>query len=340
MLLRQRRLECGLTQAELAARAGVSRQLVAAVEAGRNVPAVDAALALARALSATAEELFGERPPAGVRAALGGRPRDRAPVRVGRVGDELVVAELADHGVAGAGWANPDGVVRDGELQLFDGADVAGIVIAGCDPALGVAERMLAGLGPRRLLAVSAPTGVALRALEQGGVHAAVVHDRRGRLPPPPVPVARWGLASWQVGLGLAAPLRGASLGSVLSGRRPIVQRDRAANSQRALERAGAAAGVARIRSGPIATGHLDAARTAAMLEGSAVTTEGAARAFGLSFLALEEHIVEVWVALRWRAHPGVEALGDLLGRAAFTDRVAQFGGYDLTSCGTSVQDP
>jgi hypothetical protein len=246
-----------------------------------------------------------------------------------------VAAELADHGVAGAGWANPDAVLLDGELRLFDGGAVAGVVIAGCDPALGIAESMLAGLGPRRLLAISAPTGTALRALERGGVHAAVVHDRRGQLPRPPVPVARWHLASWQVGLGLPSSVAGASLESVLAGGLAIVQRDHAASSQRALERASAATGVARIRTGPLASGHLDAARTAAALGGAAVTTEGAARAFGLTFMGLEEHVVEIWVAERWLAQPGIAELGGLLARTAFTDRVAQFGGYDLTGCGT-----
>jgi DNA-binding XRE family transcriptional regulator len=102
--LRTRRLECGLTQVELAARAGVSRQLVAAVEAGRNVPAVDAALGLARALATTVEALFAE-PGAQAVTALGGRLVDGSALRVGQVGNQLVAAELADHGVAGAGWA-------------------------------------------------------------------------------------------------------------------------------------------------------------------------------------------------------------------------------------------
>jgi DNA-binding XRE family transcriptional regulator len=338
MALRTRRLECGLTQAELAARAGVSRQLVAAVEAGRNVPAVDAAVGLARALSTTVEELFGESDGGAVVAALGGRLPEGTPLRVGRVGDQLVAAELADHGVAGAGWATPDGVLRGGSLQMFDGAAVAGVVIAGCDPALGIAEAMLAGLGPRKLLALSAPTGVSLRALRDSRVHAAVVHDRRGELPRAPVPVARWHLARWQVGLGLPSRYRRASLESVLAGELPIVQRDRAAASQGAFERAGAAAGViGRPHTGPLASGHLDAARTAATLGVGAVTTEGAARAFGLPFLPLEEHVVEIWVALRWLAHPGIEALGELLGRPAFIDRVAQFGGYDLSGCGVRV---
>jgi DNA-binding XRE family transcriptional regulator len=99
--LRDQRLQCGFTQAELAARAGVSRQLVAAVEAGRNTPAVDAALRLTQALGTTVEELFSE-PAPDVVVALGDHLRDGAAVRVGRVGDQLVAAELADHGVAGA----------------------------------------------------------------------------------------------------------------------------------------------------------------------------------------------------------------------------------------------
>jgi DNA-binding XRE family transcriptional regulator len=332
--LRMRRLACGLTQAELAVRAGVSRQLVAAVEAGRNVPAVDAALALAGALSSSVEQLFGAPPPA-VSAALGGRLPEGAPLRVGRVGERLVAAELSDHGVAGAGWAKPDGVMRRGELKLFDGASTDGLVVAGCDPALGVAEAMLTGLGARSVMAISASTGTALKALASGAVHAAVVHDRRLHLPPTSVPVARWHLARWQVGLAVPSALGEASVESVFAGDLQLVQRDRAASSQHALERAVADAGIEGPPAGPLASGHIEAARMAALLGAAAITTEGAARAFGLCFRPLEEHVVEIWVAAGWLAHPGAEALAELLGLPAFTERVAQFGGYDLTGCGT-----
>src|ERR1700683_3770017 len=97
--LRERRQECGLTQSQLASRAGVSRQLVAAVEAGRNVPAVDAGLRLAEGLSVSVEALFGARPAAAAGNVLGGAMREGAAVRVGRVGDRLVAAELPDHGI-------------------------------------------------------------------------------------------------------------------------------------------------------------------------------------------------------------------------------------------------
>jgi DNA-binding XRE family transcriptional regulator len=335
--LRDQRLQCGFTQAELAARAGVSRQLVAAVEAGRNTPAVDAALRLTQALGTTVEELFSE-PAPDVVVALGDHLRDGAAVRVGRVGDQLVAAELADHGVAGAAWAKADGVLDGGRLRLFPGASPAGCVLAGCDPALGVAEAMLDGLGSRSLLAISAATGTALCAQQRGVVHAAVAHGRPDELPEPTVPVVRWHLARWQVGLAIPHRFRGHSFESVLRSGLPIVRRDPAAASQQAFERARIAAGVGPLAPGPQATGHLDGARLAATLDAAAVTTEGAARAFDLSFVALEDHVVEVWITDRWLDHPGIDALGEILTTTAFTERVAHFGGYDLSHCGELVE--
>lgn len=333
--LRARRLELGLTQAELAARAGVSRQLVAAVEAGRNAPSVDAALALGLALSSSVEELFSASGPGDIaEPVLSGQLRDRVPVRVGRVGDRLVAAELADHGIAGDGWAKPDAVLAGGRLELLPDAQVAGVVVAGCDPALGVAEAMLSGAGRRSLLAASAPTGESLAALERGSVHAAVVHDRREDLPIPPVTITRVHLARWQVGLAVTAGLGQPSVDLVAEGEFPLVQRSPGARSQHAFERALAAAGHGRPRSGPIASGHLAAARTAAILTGAAVTTEGAARAFGLRFVPLEAHTVQLWVATEWIGEPGVQELLELLAKPAFTRRVTQFGGYDLDGCG------
>ncbi len=334
--LRSRRLECGLTQAELAQRAGVSRQLVAAVEAGRNSPAVEAAIGLATALGTSVLALFAPTPDVVV-AALGGELRDGTPVQVGRVGDGLVTSALSDHGVAGAGWATADGVIEAGELRVFPNATPAGAVLAGCDPALGVAAAMLDGLGPLSLLAISAPTDAARRALELGRVHAAVVHGVQGALPDPPVRVVRLHLACWQVGLAFAPKLLGSSLEALLSGQWPLVQRDPGAASQQAVLRAGMAAGIAALPSGRRAAGHIESARLAAILNCVGVSTESAARAFGLGFLALEDHTVEVWIAEPWSAHPAVNALAELLASAAFTERVAAFGGYDLTRCGQRV---
>jgi DNA-binding XRE family transcriptional regulator len=50
----------GLTQTELATQAGISRQALAAIEAGSYLPNVAIAVRLARVIGITVEELFGD----------------------------------------------------------------------------------------------------------------------------------------------------------------------------------------------------------------------------------------------------------------------------------------
>jgi putative transcriptional regulator len=58
--IRRLRISRGFTQAELARRADISRQAVAAIEGGTYLPNVNVALKLARAFGATVEEIFGD----------------------------------------------------------------------------------------------------------------------------------------------------------------------------------------------------------------------------------------------------------------------------------------
>ncbi|MEU9372661.1 helix-turn-helix transcriptional regulator [Streptomyces sp. NPDC048255] len=86
--VRERRLGLRWSQEELAAASGVSRQSVAAVESGRQVPSVTAALGLAAALGCSVEELFA---PSGGDVfvpvlADEGRPEVGTPLAVARVG--------------------------------------------------------------------------------------------------------------------------------------------------------------------------------------------------------------------------------------------------------------
>jgi putative transcriptional regulator len=60
--VRAGRTGAGLTQAELAAAVGVTRQTVVAVEAGDYAPSVYLALAIAAELGSTVEALFDDRP--------------------------------------------------------------------------------------------------------------------------------------------------------------------------------------------------------------------------------------------------------------------------------------
>jgi putative transcriptional regulator len=58
--LRNARFIAGLSQDELAAQVGSTRQTISALERGTSIPSVSLALALARALGYSVEELFAD----------------------------------------------------------------------------------------------------------------------------------------------------------------------------------------------------------------------------------------------------------------------------------------
>lgn len=332
MSLRQGREQAGLTQAELAERAGVSRQLVGGVEAGRHVPSVDAAIGLARALGVSVEDLFA--PPEGEAVSVLGAPLvEGEAVLAGRVGERLVAAPLGTLSLGDAAWATPDGVIEGGTVRLLPGAQATGLVVVGCDPVLGICDALLNRGGTRRMVAVPGSSGAGMDALAAGRAHAAVVHGPEGRLPAPPVAARRLHLARWRVGIGVGGG-RATALEDVLAGAVPLVQREGSAASQQALLRSAARAGIAPPPAGARAGGHIEAARRAALTGGAGVTFEPAAHRHGLDFLPLEVHDVEIWIDARWVDHPGARALGDLLVAPEFRRRVDLVGGYDLRDCG------
>jgi DNA-binding XRE family transcriptional regulator len=325
--LRDARVAAGLSQAALAAAAGVSRQAVGAIEAGRHRPSVDAALALAAAVGRSVEDLFAV---ADTSEAVLERPAaDGSGVLAARVGSRLVHAPAED-ALAFEGWPRVNAVLRDGRPWPLPGGDLDGFVVVGCDPALGLAAAMLPSSGPRRLVALSGSTAAALVALRTGRAHGALVHGPAGRLPEPPPGALRLHLGRWRVGV---ASRRARSVADLVGSGARVVQREAGASSQQAFAAAVAAEGAA-LPAGPVASGHLDAARHVAHGATAAVTIEPAALRMRLPFSPLEEHVVEIWVDARWREHPAVDALGALLRSAAFTQRLGLVGGYEVSDCG------
>ncbi len=329
LTLRARRERAGLSQAQLAERAGVTRQLIATAEAGRHVPAVDAAMKVARALDVTVEALFGEATiaPTGI---LGQLP-EGVPVVATRVGDRAVAHPAVPTGTTPR-WSYADGVIRGGVLELFDGAAPEGFALVGCDPAIELAAAALGNGGPRRLISIAASSGAALEALAAGRCHAAIVHGPPGGIPTAPRPVARWRFARWQVGLALPS---GAAVDDVLDGRVASVQREPEAASQQAFARTVRARGAAMPDAASLSTGHFDAVRVASAIGAAAVTYEPASTAAGLRFAPLETHEVELWIAAEHLAHPGAVALCELIvGSDRLRERIASIGGYDLDDMG------
>jgi DNA-binding XRE family transcriptional regulator len=325
--VRRRRLAVGWSQADLAARAGVSRQAVGALEAGRHLPRVDAAVALARELGLTVEELFAAGSPGQVLNAVGGEVGDGRLVRAASVGDRTVVVPLPSI-ADGETWIRPDGVVRGGRLELLEGADLHGFLVAGCDPALGILAGLAPDRGPGRILPVVTSSAIARAALSDGRVHAAVVHDVVAPAPEQADRVHRLPLAMWRTGVA-ASPDRHGVLAAALDGRGPVVQREDGAAAQAAYRRALAAADRP-VPTGPVARGHLDAARRASEEGVAAVTIEPVARALGLTFHPLETHTVELWIDAAAVDHPGARALGELLASVRLRSHLRVLPGYDL----------
>ena len=289
-------------------------------------------MALASAVGRSVEELFGAPPMRPPMPVLGRTAPEGSGVLAARVGARLVHAPARD-ALAVEGWPRANAVMEDGRPRPLAAGDLDGFVLVGCDPALGLAAAMLPSSGPRRVIALSGSTASgargdarrprARRARPRPGGPPAVAAGGRAAAPPP------------RAGAWASRAVARARARSPISARRGarVVQREDGASSQRAFAEAVAAEGASLPR-GPVATGHLDAARRVAYGAPAGVTMEPAAIGLELAFAPLEEHVAEVWVDARWREHPAVGALGDLLRSGAFTQRLGLVGGYDLVGCG------
>lgn len=333
--LRAERIRKGFSQTELAERAGVTRQLVGAIEAHRHAPSVDAALQLARALNVSVEALFS---PTGdhQNVAVVAVPHAKGPVVVSRVGDQRVYAPVRNLLTSSDAWAIADGFVTDDDLEVLPDTDDTGFLVAGCDPLLGLACSLVGRNGGPRIIPVHLSTEKAIDALVRSVVHGVVVHGPSS-LRTPPKHTRRWRFASWRVGIASPAN-RGVKSIEQLAERRPrTAQREEGAGTQRALQRALARVG-AKSLPGPRVEGHVDAARHVAAGVAAGVTMEAAAAAFDLHFLPLETHHSELWIDTRHLDHRGANALLNVLSDPALVRRATHLPGYDVVSMGTEVR--
>lgn len=172
--MRERRSARDWSQQELADRSGIARASVSAIEMGRLVPSAAAALALAAALDCRVEDLFrlGDQPSAGPDWAWSPL---RTPIRFWK-------AE-----VAGRDWLYPVEPTYAGTLPhdgMFDGTTTIArvesipptLVMATCDPAVGLLAGELSRASGIRLLPLVRSSRTALRTLQDGKAHVAGLH--------------------------------------------------------------------------------------------------------------------------------------------------------------------
>jgi DNA-binding XRE family transcriptional regulator len=167
------REERGWSQQELAERTGLSRAGVSAIETGKLVPSTVAAMSLAKVFGCRVEELF----------QLGGDEEIQwawAPAREScrywraAVQDRIILLPVE---MSPLGMVPHDGIYRGGRLIDTMSADPhRTLVVACCDPAVGLLASEYNRTTPFRMLVLSRPSRQALQLLRDGVVHAAGLH--------------------------------------------------------------------------------------------------------------------------------------------------------------------
>lgn len=220
--VRKAREDRGWSQQELAERAGLSRTGISAIESGRLIPSTAAALALAAAFGCRVEELFTL---TGHEAAEWAWPPTTSPCRYWRA---LVGARQLLYPVEPSplGILPHDGVWRDGQCHDHPFADpVRTLVVACCDPAVGLLAGEYARQTPFRMLALPRSSRMALELLAAGLVHVSGVHLAHAATPEENREEANRILgeefclvrvADWEEGLALAPGLSGQTVDSLL----------------------------------------------------------------------------------------------------------------------------
>jgi putative molybdopterin biosynthesis protein len=363
MALRLARQARGYSQQQLAGMAGVSRQAVSAVESGLSDPSLRVALALARALGMTVEELFGPGGPVSPVAArpvapLGG---EQARVALAPMGGEFVALPLSGDSVSRAGFQPADALAcgngpGPGRARTRPVQPIAPprptLVAAGCDPALPLLETPLGLLDPPVALRWwSCPSREALRLAADGLVHVAGAHLRgpsgeyntgpAGDLLPQGAEVV--GFCSWREGLVLRPDVAGdvRGLGDVARRGLRLVNREPGSEARSVLDRELARLGIDAGRLpgyGTRATGHLQvAAAIATGLADAGVASEPAALAYGLAFIPLTAERFDLVIPAGLAGSREVQGLLRVLSSRWLLDQLASLPGYDARTCGEHV---
>lgn len=328
-LLAQTRQAKALSRADLAARAGITRQAVHAIETDQYLPTTAVALRLAAVLNCRVEDIFRLIPQgeivegelsAAVKVPMALQESVR--VKVVRVGSRYIVRPVVDLGEA-LNYAVPaDGLVvhspqleagathsiRHVQVRLLRDRRVIEqeIAIAGCDPSVFLAGDYLRRQKDNCLVVGwNLGSAAAIDALQRGEVHIAGVHVVDALSGESNLPYLRRHLkgddylvvtfAVWEEGL-LVATGNPKSIRGVDDLGRPdirLVNREEGAGARLLLDQRLVAAGIA---TGNVAgyethaRSHFQIARTIA--EGHAdvgVGVRAAAQLFGLEFLPLQQ---------------------------------------------------
>ncbi|MGF1587862.1 MAG: substrate-binding domain-containing protein [Pleurocapsa sp.] len=363
--LKQIRLRLSMSQQDLAAIAGVSRQTIGGVESGQYAPSTTVALRLAKALGCQVEDLFWlEQDTAEIEAipTQNTPPSESLRVSLARVGERWIAQPLLGNNAFRLEMIPADGqgiynaALPTMRVKLLDDLEKLHhtVVIAGCTPALSLwaraAERWHPGLRVNWTFDNSIS---ALHRLCRGEVHLAGMHLYdpitqnhnvafvQAALKDTPAVLINLGI--WEEGL-LIQPGNPLNLKTVADLTLPgvtIVNREEGAGSRQLLERSLQQEGIAsQTVKGfeQIVYGHLEVAQ--AVVTGKAVagvSTASVAAAFGLGFIPLHRSRYDLVILKPYLEVAPVQQLLGTLGHRQVLSQLQALGRYDTSQTGEVV---
>lgn len=346
--VREERQARGWSQDQVAARAGLSRTEVSAIETGRVIPSTAAALALARAFGVPLETLFRLGHASWEDAAWAWPPGEERRYWLAEVG-ERVLRYPVESSLAGA-------VAHDGVVEVSGGTETpaAGaraqadpsrtLVVAGCDPSIGLLRDVLWQRSGVRLLPFARSSARALELLRSGVVHVAGVHLGDDAVDNASVARAVLGpgcqvihAARWTEGVALAPGLRLRSIPAAVRARLRWVGREEGSGARRLQDALfdGRRVSGARTRTAADHRGVVETIRSGWAQAGVCVRL--AAAEAGLDFLAAREEDYDLCVAAELADDPRIVALFDALRSHAYARLLGELPGYDSRRTGERV---
>ncbi len=334
-----RRLERGWSQGELARCAGISRAAVSAIEIGRLVPSVAAALGLAGVLDRSVEELFGGGVPDRAEPAWAW-PAPRQPWRFwhASVGGRTLLfpAEPTPLGIIAH-----DGVSRDGECRVDGGVEPGKtLVMACCDPAAGLLAAEYARATGFRLLILPRSSNQALALLDRGLVHVAGAHlataeddggNARAVVELVGEAACLLRVARWEEGLALAGGVAARSVRSTLRSDLAWVGREPGSGARRCLDRLRPG------RPAPERVAHDHRGVAEAIRSGWAqvgVCLRLTGEEAGLRFLGIQVEAYDLCYPQRAEGDPRIQGLIRVVRSGTYRRLLGELPGYDASSAG------
>ncbi|EKQ69546.1 periplasmic molybdate-binding protein [Leptolyngbyaceae cyanobacterium JSC-12] len=367
--LKQIRLRLGMSQQDLAAIAGVSRQTIGGVEAGQYAPSTTVALRLAKALGCQVEDLFWleqETPE------LEAIPTQDCPtgtplrLSLARVGGRWIANPLVGENAFRLEMIPADGeAVYDANsptlaVKLLDDPEKLQhtVVLAGCTPALSLWARAAEIWHPNLRVHWTFDNSMsALERLCRGEVHVAGMHLYDSMTQEHNISFVQSALqamdqetaavlinlGSWEEGL-LIHPDNACKLQTIHDLTQPnvmIVNREAGAGSRQLLERSLKQADIpfhAVNGFDQIVHGHLEVAHAIATGKATTgVSTASVAKAFGLGFIPLHRARYDLVILKPYLDETPVQQLLSTLGHRRVLSQLAALGGYDTSQTGEVV---